>query len=594
VTRVRRFDTFVLYPLLCPIVLLIAGNDGFGFDPPGWLDSFMYLGYFWHYPEHLWLFDDNSNYKISRLPWLLPGVAAHSLFPPVMAAGVLAYCSLASAAVALYLHVRDAIDDRHAAAFVSVLLAACAGMHAPGGWYYHALPAAGYYLWSCWLFTRAASARRRAPMWAAAAGAGLAAAVHTHIFLAVFTPLLALLYWGALDIESGRRWARWLTATASALAGGIGLTVVLAVINRATGGEWLFFLPQLEIALKLSAFDSWWLPADQWLPHATYLVLPLAMIVLGLTSGYGPWKPGERLKGTLVVLPCLALALTCVFQFWTRETTLDYDYMAFVLYLHAFPAAAVAVSVPAEASRRRTALLVLSTVLVLGFLLAFMPSRLPSVMGILVERVGLANAPRIVPPLLLSLLAIVIARGVPTRFRMAVIAVWFAIVNSWIAPQPQAYGVGTAGPRQQMLETFREADIFTHRLDPTLIGIKYWMSSESLPTANGTLPSQQVFDSFVATRAWLTNLFARQSPGMAIELLTRDHLARASCLGILSSRERQQPLTEQMIDHYASLQQPLFVVAARQFQRGDFAFALTVLKAGESGGGSFACVPAAD
>ena len=127
----RRVDWLVLYPLLCPAVLVMADNDGFGFDPPGWLDSFMYLGYFWHYPEHLWLFDGNSNYKISRLPWLLPGVAAHSMLAPVAAARVLAYGTLASAAVALYLHVRDAMQDRHAAAFVGVLLACCTGMHAP-------------------------------------------------------------------------------------------------------------------------------------------------------------------------------------------------------------------------------------------------------------------------------------------------------------------------------------------------------------------------------------------------------------------------------------------------------------------------------
>ena len=76
-------DRFLLFPLLAPAVLLAAGNDAFGFDPPGYLDSFVYVGYFWHYPEHLWVFDDNSNYKISRLPWILPGYVLHALAGPV-------------------------------------------------------------------------------------------------------------------------------------------------------------------------------------------------------------------------------------------------------------------------------------------------------------------------------------------------------------------------------------------------------------------------------------------------------------------------------------------------------------------------------
>ena len=78
-------DRFLLFPLLAPALLLAAGNDAFGFDPPGLLDSFVYVGYFWHYPEHLWVFDDNNNYKISRLPWILPGYVLHTLAGPVVA-----------------------------------------------------------------------------------------------------------------------------------------------------------------------------------------------------------------------------------------------------------------------------------------------------------------------------------------------------------------------------------------------------------------------------------------------------------------------------------------------------------------------------
>jgi len=568
----------MLYPLLSPAVLLAARNDGFGFDPPGFLDSYMYLGYFWHYREHLWVFDGNSNYKISRLPWVLPGTAVHSLLPPEAAARVLAYCALASAALALYLHVRDATHDRYAAAFASVLLACCVGMHAPGGWYYQALPAAGYYLWACWCLTRAARTDRYTVVWAAAAGACFAAAVHTHVFLAVFTPLLVLLFWGAQQVDNRSHVARWVTATGSALAGGVGLTAVLAAVNHLTGGDWLFFVPQLQIALTLSGHDRWWLPVRQWLPNATYLVLPIAMIATGLSRAYRPWKKDERMNGTLVLLPCLAFVMTCIFQFWARVTTLDHDYMAFVLYLHAFPAVAVALWSPVDTTARRSSLLVCATALILASLLLFMPSQLPALMTRLVARADGSHLPGIVPPLLVALAGVAIARAVPRGVRIAAVAVWFAIVNAWVAPQPSGYGVRTSGPRAAMLVAFRQADQFTHRLDPTLIGIKYWMSVEDLPTAAGVLNSQQVFDSFVATRAWLANLFARQSPGLPIETLTRDHLARATCIGILSSPQRQPGLARAMMTHYAALDRPLRVIAERRFQVRDFSFALTVLK----------------
>jgi hypothetical protein len=579
VTSVRRFDWFLLFPLLGPAVLLAAGNDGFGFDPPGWVDSSVYLGYFWHYSQHLWLFDDNLNYKISRLPWVLPGFAVHSLLPPVAAGLVLAYGTLTSAAVALYLQVRDALSDRYVAAFVSLMLAFGTGMHAPGGWYYHALPAAGYYLWACWLLRRAATAHRHGAGWSAAAGASFTAAVHTHLFLAVFAPLLVVLYWGALDVGQNR-WSRWRTTIVSAIAGGVVLTVILGTINRTTGGVWLFFLPQVEIALKLSRSDPWWLPTAQWLPSATYLVVPMALIATALGSGYRFWKKEERRTGTLVLVSVVALAITCFFQFWTRETTLDYDYMAFVLYLHALPATAVALWYPAgrEPQRRRLTLLIAATSIVVLPLLTLMPSPLPAFMNSNVIRVGLGQAPEIVPPLLFSLLGVVVARLAPPALRVAVVAMWFSVVNAWIAPQPVAYGIGTPGVRQEMLETFRDADEFAQQLDPSLIGIKYWISSESLTTPVGPVQSQQVFDSFLATRAWLTNLFARKSPGLPIEQLTLAHLERASCIGILSFGEQQVSLSDAMMAHYASLGRPLGVLAERRFERKEFRFALTVLR----------------
>ena len=48
-----RPDPLVRLPIIIAAVFLVAGNEDFGFDPAGYLDPFMHLGYFWHYPAHL-------------------------------------------------------------------------------------------------------------------------------------------------------------------------------------------------------------------------------------------------------------------------------------------------------------------------------------------------------------------------------------------------------------------------------------------------------------------------------------------------------------------------------------------------------------
>jgi hypothetical protein len=577
----RTTDRYLLFPLLTPAVLLAASNDAFGFDVAGYLDSFVYVGYFWHYPEHLWVFDDNSNYKISRLPWILPGYVIHALTGPILASFALAYLSIVIGSVALYLLVRDGLDSRGSAAITSVAWACCTWAHGNGGWNYQVLVATGYYLMACWLVVRAA--RGPSPRSAAlAAGVFFAAASHTHLFLVTFAPLLAALHVAALPPENRSRIYRSALAALLVIAGGVGLTVVLAAVNGITGGAWLFFMPQIEQAMKVTdpAYDHWWKGnASLWLPAAYYLVIPLALMMAGLMALFRHrGAPERRLSLTLVALAWAAFGIMCYFQFARRLTTLDYGYVAFVLYPHAFACLGVVLSQAMREARRPALLVGVVSALILGTLLLLLPSPLPQMMNALSQSLGLLKWAPPVAPMAVCLLGVVTMLLVRGSSRVLLFAVWFAIVNAWIAPVPLAYGIGTPGYQQSMLRLFREADRVTTAIDPTLIGIKYWMSSEVVTTPTGEVLSSSVFNSFVATRAWFTNLLGRTSPSPPIEKLTLADLDRGTCIGILSSPHSQPTLQREMEAHFASLGRPLEAVAVQRFEDANLSFALAVLK----------------
>ena len=78
----RRIDSYVLIPVLGPILLWALGGSDFLFDSPGWVDTFGMLGRFWHYAEQNPSFEA---YKTSRLPWILPGFVFHQLFDTITA-----------------------------------------------------------------------------------------------------------------------------------------------------------------------------------------------------------------------------------------------------------------------------------------------------------------------------------------------------------------------------------------------------------------------------------------------------------------------------------------------------------------------------
>lgn len=571
-------DRFLLLPLLTPAVLLAAGNEDFGFDEPGFIDPFLNLGYFWHYVEHLAHFDHDN--KISRLPWILPGFVAQALGGAIVGTYVLDYVVMAAAAVALYLLIRDTTHDRTTAAVVATAWACYTQGHGVGGWNYPMLATAAYYLAACWFTLRAANGltpQRSALL----AGACFAAAVHTYLFVVVFAPLLALLYWTAMTGAPERPFARSLQHAALLGAGALALTILLMVINRATGGDWLFFVNQISIAQRLMSRNAWWIAnALQWLPEARHLVIPVLFTVAGL------WVLRRRanLDRTRLILSGVApawaaFAILCLFQFAGHQPVFDNEFTGFVANCHAFPCVAAALRVwgSTDARGERPITAAVSAVVLLGTLMWLLPAPLPGLLVDVSTALGLLHMRAVLPLLtgLLGVAAMVAWRG---SARLLSFAIWFSIVNVWVAPSPFAYGIGTPGSRQQMVALFREADRFTTELDPTLVGIKYWFRDEGITinAANDLLVD--VFDSFVSTRGWTANLLAESSPGLPIDQLTVEHLDAATCIAVLSSTAAHDALARELSAHFEQLGRPLQQIASRRFERPAISFALTVFK----------------
>ena len=567
-TTGRSWDRFVLLPMIIAAVLLGVGNENFGFDSPGWIDPFMYLGYFWHYPVHAPPLD--QDYKSSRLPWILPGYIIHSLADPVVASWVLVFSTLSGSGMALYLLVRDTTRDRAAAAIIAAAWTSCTWAHGIGGWNYHMLAAADYFLIASWLAFRAAHTGGRAP--AVLSGVCAAAAVHTHLLFASFLPLLVLTYWSGLSGPSGRV-AR---DAGQGLAGAAGITLILAAINRASGGIWLFFMPQVEQAQKLMRHDEWWQEAHVWLPGATYLIVPGALMLTGLAGLGGEGSQERRPLRVLVVQAWLALGLMCIAQFARHQATLNISYLAFPLYVYGFACGGATL---ATSRRRRypVGLVAIGLLLVLGPLVLLMPDRLPRVMSTAAAAVTAAATAPVVPPLAFAVLGGLLTIATPAGARVLVFAGWFGVLNAWIAPAPAVYGTSTPGYRREMLELFREADAVTTAFDPRLDGIRYWFAEEHVITRFGETPLGSIFHGFIATRSWQYHLLAHD-PAVPIQSLTLDQLDRTVCVGLLASPQTSGQLEAAFQAHFAALGRPLQRVTTRHFKGPNLAFDLTLLK----------------
>lgn len=282
----QRIDLALLPILALPLILLrlddtwlfaySATGAGCRGCERGFIDPWIYFGYFLDLPQHLVTF--RSGYFAGRLPWILPGFLAYRFFSPITAAYVLHLAFYWLAMLSLYLILKHTVGQRPA--LFSALLMGCYSYFLWAiGWDYVDGAAIAYVLATLCVLTYAAKASnpRR---WLVLAGVIFGAAIYSQIFLVTFAPLFALYYRFARDeydhahklLSSHLRPFAW---------GFLGLTLVFGVLNVALKAAPLFFIiPSLSRAARMvGAGNRWFDPHYKWITGAGWLLFPTVTLV---------------------------------------------------------------------------------------------------------------------------------------------------------------------------------------------------------------------------------------------------------------------------------------------------------------------------
>jgi hypothetical protein len=241
----RAASPFLVLAAL-PLVLL-AANDTWIWDSPSYRDTNVYVGYFRHYLEFREPFV--SNYKSSRLPFVLPGVALYRWLPPALAHHLLFLLFLTGGACALFVWARRRFGA-HAAFATAAAMTVFTFSHAATS--YHNQAAVAYFVAAIALVDQPEKlpVAKRALL----AGAAFALAVLTDIFAGALAPVVALrlactrptvLEGGATRAVLARLGVR----AGAALLGAVFATATLGGVNAALGGPFVFFLDQLNFSL---------------------------------------------------------------------------------------------------------------------------------------------------------------------------------------------------------------------------------------------------------------------------------------------------------------------------------------------------------
>lgn len=278
------------------------------FAPAGFLDPWIYTGYFTHFSYQMHL--AGVSYYVSRLPWIIPGLLVFKIATPAAASVLLNALIMASSITAVYF-----IVFWHYGTTPAILgcIALMTNPYFMSGlaWDYPDGPAVAYALLALACFLRPAPKFLPSGV---AGGACLALSGYTN--LAGLPVLLGILM---IPLWRYRKSLKRLVGEAGHIVlGGSAVTIVLAVVGKLLLGTFLFFMPQISMILYTRAHPEYlrnmWGDGYAWIPDAYRLFPPLFILFLGGLLLVKRWNRGDTFIGSYLCLVA-ASVLFCIFEF---------------------------------------------------------------------------------------------------------------------------------------------------------------------------------------------------------------------------------------------------------------------------------------
>lgn len=283
--RSWRPDFFWAALLALPLFVLIP-DDSVNYSLPGYIDPWLYFGYFTHLKEFKEFLFPNTYYG-SRLAWLLPAATIYHLIPSRLAANCVLHLSVYyTALLSLYYSLKHTFG-RPNAIIPSIFFGFYPYLWSAVGWDYTNGAGIAYFLLGIAFLTRAI--RQAKPLWSiAAAGAGCAAMVYTNLTWLIFTPLFPIYYLTLQYPHAKQRiWAMVRDFVICFTLGGLALTLLLCGINYLLDGGFLFYLPSVRFIrehgnkLTPGQVDTLtWIKSARWLIAEGAVSLLAALFLL--------------------------------------------------------------------------------------------------------------------------------------------------------------------------------------------------------------------------------------------------------------------------------------------------------------------------
>ena len=323
---VRGSEARVFAVAFAVSLLLLAVGPYTNVNPNGSLDPWFYTGYFQNFSEMVERY--GSTYYVSRLPYVLPGVALYKIFSPAVANWVLNALLLTAIVAPLYLVIAG-IFGRLAGLLAAIAAISNSYLVSTILWDYPDGPAIAFAMLGFWLYL--GSDTRTPSRWGAAGAGAMWMMAGITNFIVVFS-LVGLAATAALW---HRRTLKELLGDAAFFAlGSIACLAVWFGISKLTLGIWNLLGPQWGQVRHASDNKDYllnmWGRGYEWIPEAFRLIPIVAAVILGLilvaTRRSAEFPQGHRAALAAVIGLAISLACFAWMEFGMQKVLLRVSY----------------------------------------------------------------------------------------------------------------------------------------------------------------------------------------------------------------------------------------------------------------------------
>lgn len=244
-------------------------------NPVTSLDPWFYTGSFTNFSYLYATF--HQGYWVGRLPWIVPGIVANWLFPPLAAFFVLHIVFFVGGALFVYLLVRRFYGHGVAFAIATLLMLLPLWFDAHSTDYVDG-PTMTFLFGAAYFGLDTRSEGRARMLRLGLAGFFAAAAFGTQIFVSILLFGLICVY--AIVVGGDARLRRVIPRdVGAAVAGALVLLLSCGIVSRAYGGEFLFFMPSWRAGESVQV-SRWHRAGSAWMLGEPQLLIPFFVLVL--------------------------------------------------------------------------------------------------------------------------------------------------------------------------------------------------------------------------------------------------------------------------------------------------------------------------